>query len=236
MLRKALGELRLWGLTREFAFADPAASAAGGGQPAAGGKHGAAPSAAAAKSSGGGASVRLIRGWGDVLGEVSGHQALVGSLKQSGYYHLFKVRPEPALFHNLFFCICMPFLQPVLFVHTMECGTCLPEDCGVALQLHPKYVRCSPAWHCITAITGRGGGLGGQAAAAPGGPLITRGRAAQVGVPRPHLCARRAAGRGGALRRRRRRVPRSHGAPARECSNPSVSKIMVVWTWISERS
>jgi len=36
--------------------------------------------------------VALIKGWAEVLGEVSDHQALVGSLRQSGYYSLFKVR------------------------------------------------------------------------------------------------------------------------------------------------
>jgi dynein heavy chain 2 len=99
VIRKAVSELRLWSLTREFAFVDPAPSQ----QPPAGAAtaapaKGTLPQQAAAsggRAGGGGgipAGVALIKGWAEVLGEVSDHQALVGSLKQSPYAPLFKVR------------------------------------------------------------------------------------------------------------------------------------------------
>jgi hypothetical protein len=94
VIRKALTELRLWGLTREFSFADPKPDAPSA-TPAPGKPPAAAPHARAASSGGGGGGggggVALIKGWGEVLGEVSDHQALVGSLRQSAYYSLFKV-------------------------------------------------------------------------------------------------------------------------------------------------
>jgi hypothetical protein len=83
-----VAELRLWGLNREFAFADPAA--AGGAVPAESRDAGSAAGSGGGNAAGGG--VPLIKGWAEVLGEVSDHQALVGSLKQSPYAPLFKVR------------------------------------------------------------------------------------------------------------------------------------------------
>lgn len=70
VLRKALNELKFWGLQREFELSNPAAAAAAGAGP----------------------SPALIKEWRDVLTEVGDHQSLVASLKQSKYYNMFKVR------------------------------------------------------------------------------------------------------------------------------------------------
>lgn len=107
VIRKALSELRLWGLTREFAFVDPkqapgatavapAAAKPGARSPPAGGNAagGGRDQPAVRGGGGGGGSMPLIKGWAEVLGEVSDHQALVGSLRQSPYYPLFKVGPR----------------------------------------------------------------------------------------------------------------------------------------------
>jgi hypothetical protein len=76
VLRKALGELRMWGLQRSFQLAElqqQQAAAAG------------APGSSAKRA-------RLVHGWREVLTEVGDHQGLVASLRQSPYCHLFKVR------------------------------------------------------------------------------------------------------------------------------------------------
>lgn len=39
--------------------------------------------------------VALIKEWRDVMAEVGDHQSLVASLRQSAYYHLFKVLLPP---------------------------------------------------------------------------------------------------------------------------------------------
>jgi dynein heavy chain 2 len=86
LIRKALSELKLWGLQRTFSFVpskDSSTSAA-------------AAAASAGKSStaaaGGLRPVQLINEWSEVLSELGNHQSLVASLKTSHYHHLFKVR------------------------------------------------------------------------------------------------------------------------------------------------
>jgi dynein heavy chain 2 len=68
-MRKALAELKLWGLQREFELSSD--------------KDGAAASGKARKTP-------LIKEWRNVMSEVGDHQSMVASLKQSSYLHLFK--------------------------------------------------------------------------------------------------------------------------------------------------
>lgn len=68
VIRKALAELKLWGLSREFAFTEGSTQATGR-QPR---RH------------------VLIKEWRDVMTEVGDHQSLVASLRQSAYYNMFK--------------------------------------------------------------------------------------------------------------------------------------------------
>lgn len=75
MIRKALTELKLWGLQREFAFLE-----------AAGGQQQGKQAAGAPKP-----DIPLVKEWQDLMTEVGDHQSLVASLKQSSYYNLFKV-------------------------------------------------------------------------------------------------------------------------------------------------
>ncbi len=88
MIRKALTELQLWGLQRNFAFLSssdtkqqasntPATSTAS--------------SAGASVAAQGSRAVPLIKDWAGVLSEVGDHQSLVASLKISPYYAMFKV-------------------------------------------------------------------------------------------------------------------------------------------------
>jgi dynein heavy chain 2 len=83
LIRKALSELKLWGLQRTFSFVpgkdSSASTAAAAGKSAAGGAGGSRP-------------VQLIKEWSEVLSELGNHQSLVASLKTSHYHHLFKVR------------------------------------------------------------------------------------------------------------------------------------------------
>jgi dynein heavy chain 2 len=88
LIRKALSELKLWGLQRTFSFvpskdsnASTAAASASAGK-----------SAAAGGGAGGSRPVQLIKEWSEVLSELGNHQSLVASLKTSHYHHLFKVR------------------------------------------------------------------------------------------------------------------------------------------------
>ena len=75
ILRKALSELKLWGLQRNFTFADSKAQAPG-----------------AAPGGSKGAPVMLIKDWQELMTEVGDQQSLLASLKQSSYYYAFKVR------------------------------------------------------------------------------------------------------------------------------------------------
>jgi dynein heavy chain 2 len=74
VLRKALSELKLWGIQREFAFVD---SKTQGPNVVSGGSKG--------------ASVMLIKDWQELMTEVGDQQSLLASLKQSNYYYGFKV-------------------------------------------------------------------------------------------------------------------------------------------------
>lgn len=68
MMRKALAELKLWGLQREFELSEMT-------------------------SQSGGAKARrtaLIKEWRNVMSEVGDHQSMVASLKQSPYFPIFK--------------------------------------------------------------------------------------------------------------------------------------------------
>ncbi len=95
MLRKALGELKLWGLTREFSFADAPAGATSATTAAvskqAGAKAGTGSSGGAGGKGAQQKGVVLIKEWREVLSEVGDHQSLVASLKQSSFHYLFKV-------------------------------------------------------------------------------------------------------------------------------------------------
>ena len=73
MLRKALNELKLWSLQREFTFADPSVSQVHQ-QPQQGGR-----------------KVPLIKEYQSVLAEVGDLQSLVASLKQAQAHSVFKV-------------------------------------------------------------------------------------------------------------------------------------------------
>lgn len=67
VIRKALAELKIWGLQREFSLA-------------------ASSSTVGTKTR----TTTLIKEWRDVMAEVADHQSLVSSLRQSNYFHLFK--------------------------------------------------------------------------------------------------------------------------------------------------
>lgn len=68
-MRKALAELKLWGLQREFELSSDKEGAATGAK---------------------GRRTALIKEWRNVMSEVGDHQSMVASLKQSSYLHLFK--------------------------------------------------------------------------------------------------------------------------------------------------
>jgi dynein heavy chain 2 len=76
VIRKALTELKLWGLQREFAFLEAASGQQQGKQA------GGVPKP----------DIPLVKEWQDLMTEVGDHQSLVASLKQSSYYNLFKVK------------------------------------------------------------------------------------------------------------------------------------------------
>lgn len=84
LFRKALTELKLWGLQRTFAFVSNKEKPTGAAT-AAGGK------GATAAMPAGTRPVQLIKEWSEVLSELGNHQSLVASLKTSHYHHLFKV-------------------------------------------------------------------------------------------------------------------------------------------------
>ncbi|GLI62890.1 cytoplasmic dynein 1b heavy chain [Volvox africanus] len=67
VIRKALSELRMWGMAREFTFTESSQSVAGRQR-----------------------RTPLIKEWRDAMTEVGDNQSLVASLKQSNYYTLFK--------------------------------------------------------------------------------------------------------------------------------------------------
>ncbi len=71
MVRRALQELKLWALQREFAFNES--------------------DVVTGASSGCGRRVPLIREWRDLLSQVGDRQSLVSSLKQAHAYAVFKV-------------------------------------------------------------------------------------------------------------------------------------------------
>ncbi|WIA17572.1 hypothetical protein OEZ85_014399 [Tetradesmus obliquus] len=79
LIRKALSELKLWGLQRNFTFVPSKDSSSSSNT---------AP--AAAGQAGGSRAVQLIKEWSEVLSELGNHQSLVASLKMSAYHHLFK--------------------------------------------------------------------------------------------------------------------------------------------------
>jgi dynein heavy chain 2 len=85
LIRKALSELKLWGLQRTFSFVPSKDSSASTAAASAG------KSAAAAGGAGVSRPVQLIKEWSEVLSELGNHQSLVASLKTSHYHHLFKV-------------------------------------------------------------------------------------------------------------------------------------------------
>jgi len=74
LIRKALSELKLWGLQRVFSFVTNSSTKQGKEGPTAQGK-----------------SLPLVKEWSQLLSEVGDHQSLVASLKTSRYYHMFKV-------------------------------------------------------------------------------------------------------------------------------------------------
>ncbi|GFR50179.1 hypothetical protein Agub_g12346, partial [Astrephomene gubernaculifera] len=67
VIRKALSELKMWGMAREFTFTESTQSVAGRQR-----------------------RTPLIKEWRDAMTEVGDNQSLVASLKQSGYYNMFK--------------------------------------------------------------------------------------------------------------------------------------------------
>ncbi|KAG2486208.1 hypothetical protein HYH03_015170 [Edaphochlamys debaryana] len=67
VIRKALSELKIWGMAREFTFTESTQSV--------GGRQRRTP---------------LIKEWRDAMTEVGDNQSLVASLKQSSYYNMFK--------------------------------------------------------------------------------------------------------------------------------------------------
>nr|ADI46936.1 DHC1bm [Volvox carteri f. nagariensis] len=67
VIRKALSELKMWGLAREFTFTESSQSVAGRQR-----------------------RTPLIKEWRDSMTEVGDHQSLIASLKQSSYYGMFK--------------------------------------------------------------------------------------------------------------------------------------------------
>ncbi|KAG2426397.1 hypothetical protein HYH02_014824 [Chlamydomonas schloesseri] len=67
VIRKALTELKMWGMAREFTFTESTQSVAGRQR-----------------------RTPLIKEWRDAMTEVGDNQSLVASLKQSSYYNMFK--------------------------------------------------------------------------------------------------------------------------------------------------
>nr|BBC28429.1 cytoplasmic dynein 1b heavy chain [Yamagishiella unicocca] len=67
VIRKALSELKMWGMAREFTFTESSQSVAGRQR-----------------------RTPLIKEWRDSMTEVGDNQSLVASLKQSSYYNMFK--------------------------------------------------------------------------------------------------------------------------------------------------
>ncbi|KXZ45909.1 DHC7 protein [Gonium pectorale] len=67
VIRKALSELKMWGMAREFTFTESTQSVAGRQR-----------------------RTPLIKEWRDAMTEVGDNQSLVASLKQSSYYNMFK--------------------------------------------------------------------------------------------------------------------------------------------------